>query len=220
MLQSTIAWACGTITSLHASGWPIFSDVFYRCYSRRHNTYLQNPFNQGFLFAELIVFNSMLACLDEKVLRTRKHIYFNFSSYQKVFRKSSSVTFWHCRPWDHVQRKRSQCSYKNPGRKGFSPREKRSLTFITVLSFSAMDIDSCSWKKRKLNEGSDARLIIIRDYMVRCLATRFCLTPNQFGRWNRGRIYLEAHLRKGWVKSKVPITSYCLLWTFYFKLSH
>ena len=78
MLQSTIAWACGTITSLHASGWPIFSDVFYRCYSRRHNTYLQNPFNQGFLFAELIVFSSMLACLDEKVLRTRKHVFFQF----------------------------------------------------------------------------------------------------------------------------------------------
>ena len=92
MLQSTIAWACGTITSLHASGWPIFSDVLYRCYSRRHNTYLQNPFNQGFLFAELIVFNSMLACLDEKVLRTRKHIYFNFSSAQLSYLITKSLS--------------------------------------------------------------------------------------------------------------------------------
>ena len=60
--------------------------------------------------------------------------------------------------------------------------EKRSLTFINDLSFFAMDIDSCSWTKRKLNEGRDARLFIIRDSMARCLATRFCLTPNQYVR--------------------------------------
>ena len=57
-----------------------------------------------------------------------------------------------------------------------------SLTFINVLSFLVMDIDCCSWTKQKLNEGCDASLIIIRDSMARCLAKRFCLTPNQYGR--------------------------------------
>ena len=43
---------------------------------------------KGFSLPSQLFFNSMLACLDEKVLRESKHIYFNFSSTQLSYKKS------------------------------------------------------------------------------------------------------------------------------------
>ena len=34
-----------------------------------------------------------------------------------------------------------------------------------------------------LSEGTEARLIITKESIARCLATRFCLTPKQYGRY-------------------------------------